>query len=124
MTKISDGFRLSEEDLKLRGPGEVMGLMQHGTPEFKAGHLIQDARIIQQARYAADALLKTDARLTCLNTARSKKQSKRSTDPNGRWESPDSGTQGALFSLVGCFLRNGRSFLFCHLLPKLFPRSA
>ena len=63
MTEVADGFRLSEEDLKLRGPGEVMGLMQHGTPEFKAGHLIQDARIIQQARYAADALLKTDARL-------------------------------------------------------------
>ena len=32
MTEVADGFRLSEEDLNLRGPGEVMGLMQHGTP--------------------------------------------------------------------------------------------
>ena len=60
MTEIADGFRLSEEDLKLRGPGEVMGVMQHGMPAFKLGDLIQDARLIQQARVAADEMLATN----------------------------------------------------------------
>ena len=60
MTNVSDGFRLSEEDLKLRGPGEVMGVMQHGLPVFKVGNLIQDAGLIQQARAAAEDLLAAD----------------------------------------------------------------
>jgi ATP-dependent DNA helicase RecG len=64
MTEISDGFRLSEEDLKLRGPGEVMGVMQHGIPAFKLGDLIRDARLIQQARLAAEDILQEDGSLT------------------------------------------------------------
>jgi len=63
MTNISDGFRLSEEDLKLRGPGEVMGVQQHGIPAFKLGNLVQDARLIQQARLAAEEILQTDVDL-------------------------------------------------------------
>lgn len=63
MTTIDDGFRLSEEDLKLRGPGEVMGVMQHGMPAFKLGNLIQDARLIQQARLASDIVLQEDGTL-------------------------------------------------------------
>jgi ATP-dependent DNA helicase RecG len=64
VTSVSDGFRLSEEDLILRGPGEVMGVLQHGVPVFKAGDLIHDARLIQQARLIAEELLQGDKGLT------------------------------------------------------------
>jgi len=50
MTQTIDGFVLSEEDLALRGPGEVLGAMQHGMPAFKIGDLIRDARLIQESR--------------------------------------------------------------------------
>jgi len=64
MTETNDGFRLSEEDLALRGPGEVMGVMQHGLPPFKIGHLIRDAHLIQGARHAAEEILRIDPALT------------------------------------------------------------
>ena len=60
MTETTDGFLLSEKDLELRGPGEVLGAMQHGMPVFKLGHLIRDARLIQQARSAAEEILGVD----------------------------------------------------------------
>lgn len=63
MEQTTDGFRISEEDLSLRGPGEVLGAMQHGLPGFKLGHLVKDARLIQQARSASETLLKTDPTL-------------------------------------------------------------
>jgi ATP-dependent DNA helicase RecG len=60
MTETTDGFVLSEEDLALRGPGEVLGAMQHGLPAFKIGHLIRDARLIQESRTEAEEILKID----------------------------------------------------------------
>lgn len=63
MVDTSDGFRLSEEDLVMRGPGEVLGDMQHGVPLFKAGDLQRDAALIQRARQAAETLLDRDANL-------------------------------------------------------------
>ena len=60
MIDIQDGFRLSEEDLSLRGPGEVLGAQQHGLPLFKVGHLIRDAALIQQARNDAELVLTSD----------------------------------------------------------------
>jgi len=64
MTQTSDGFRLSEEDLAMRGPGEILGAMQHGVPLFKAGNLVRDAAIIQRSRQAAEELLARDPTLT------------------------------------------------------------
>jgi len=63
MVHTTDGFRLSEEDLSMRGPGEVLGTMQHGMPLFRAGHLIRDARLIQQARHEAATLVQDDPEL-------------------------------------------------------------
>ncbi len=60
MTETQDGIRISEEDLRLRGPGEVLGASQHGLPEFRYGDLIKDAALIQQARHGSDQLLKED----------------------------------------------------------------
>jgi ATP-dependent DNA helicase RecG len=59
----SNGFRLAEEDLKRRGPGEILGEAQHGLPMFKAGNLVTDGPIIEDARAAAEALLEEDKEL-------------------------------------------------------------
>jgi ATP-dependent DNA helicase RecG len=50
MEKGSDGFELAEEDLRQRGPGELLGQAQSGLPDFKFGNLIEDLRLIQKAR--------------------------------------------------------------------------
>ena len=53
MEKISDGFRLAEEDLKLRGPGQFFGNMQHGLPDLKIADVIGDMDLLVKARRAA-----------------------------------------------------------------------
>ncbi len=63
MTKVQDGFKLAEEDLKLRGPGEFFGMRQHGLPEFKIGDIVQDAPILLKARKLAEKILKEDFNL-------------------------------------------------------------
>jgi ATP-dependent DNA helicase RecG len=63
MTETQNGFRISEEDLSLRGPGEILGVMQHGLPPFKVGHLIHDAGLIQSARQCAHEMLQQDPEL-------------------------------------------------------------
>ncbi|MEE2948243.1 MAG: ATP-dependent DNA helicase RecG [Verrucomicrobiota bacterium] len=50
MEKGGDGFALAEEDLRQRGPGELLGQAQSGLPDFKFGNLIDDWRLIQKAR--------------------------------------------------------------------------
>ncbi|MBI3990613.1 MAG: ATP-dependent DNA helicase RecG [Candidatus Omnitrophica bacterium] len=57
MVKTRDGFRLAEEDLKLRGPGEFFGVRQHGMPELKIGDLLSDREILEEARKDARELV-------------------------------------------------------------------
>ena len=59
----SDGFRIGEEDLKLRGPGEFLGTAQHGDLALKVADLSRDAQLLAQAREDAEELLKADERL-------------------------------------------------------------
>lgn len=56
----NDGFKLSEEDLRLRGPGDFFGHRQHGLPQLRAADLAADLRVLQQARDAADRILEAD----------------------------------------------------------------
>ena len=58
--KTHDGFRIAEEDLALRGPGEFFGKRQHGLPEIKIGNIVKDLALLQRAREEADQLLKED----------------------------------------------------------------
>ncbi|MCR4290208.1 MAG: ATP-dependent DNA helicase RecG, partial [Candidatus Scalindua sp.] len=58
MLETNDGFKIAEEDLKLRGPGEFFGTRQHGLPEFKIGDIINDYDIIKLARADAFELVK------------------------------------------------------------------
>ncbi|MFH1551140.1 MAG: ATP-dependent DNA helicase RecG [Planctomycetota bacterium] len=53
MCRTSDGFRIAEEDLRLRGPGELFGTRQHGLPELRHADLIEDYALLNRAR--ADA---------------------------------------------------------------------
>ncbi|MDR1914357.1 MAG: ATP-dependent DNA helicase RecG [Clostridiales bacterium] len=56
MQRTSDGFALSELDLKLRGPGDFFGVAQHGLPEFKLANLYKDTDTMKQAQTAAQEL--------------------------------------------------------------------
>ncbi len=57
MTESSDGFRIAEADLRLRGPGEFLGTRQHGLPELKVADLFTDGRLLEEARQDALEIL-------------------------------------------------------------------
>jgi len=59
----TDGFKIAEYDLMLRGPGELFGTRQSGMPPLKLAHLIRDRELIVQARKAAFALAEEDPHL-------------------------------------------------------------
>jgi ATP-dependent DNA helicase RecG len=56
----SDGFRLAEIDLELRGAGDVLGTRQHGLPEFRVARLPEDTELLVRARDRADEIVVTD----------------------------------------------------------------
>ena len=59
MEETSDGFKIAEKDLELRGPGEVMGTRQSGLPEFRVGNIVRDHTLLELAKKEADWLLIT-----------------------------------------------------------------
>ena len=63
MEQTSDGFRIAEEDLAIRGPGEFMGTRQSGLPDFRIASVVRDGRILGEARADAFALVEDDPRL-------------------------------------------------------------
>lgn len=60
MTHIYDGFRIAEEDLRLRGPGDFFGARQHGLPELHIADLGADMDVLKTAQSAAQAVLSED----------------------------------------------------------------
>jgi ATP-dependent DNA helicase RecG len=64
MEKTSDGFKIAEFDLEMRGPGEFMGTRQSGLTGFKLANLVRDLAILQQAREAAFEVLRKDPKLS------------------------------------------------------------
>jgi ATP-dependent DNA helicase RecG len=59
----SDGFRLAEVDLELRGAGDVLGTRQHGLPEFRVAQLPEDTELLVRARDRADEIIVGDPAL-------------------------------------------------------------
>ncbi len=64
LTQTTDGFKIAELDLKLRGPGELLGTRQHGPAEFRIGDLLRDAALIQKVQRDVQALFAQDPYLT------------------------------------------------------------
>lgn len=63
MTATADGFRIGEEDLKLRGPGELLGTAQSGELTLQVADLFKDAQLLADARADADETLAADPKL-------------------------------------------------------------
>ncbi|NRD24216.1 DUF559 domain-containing protein [Winogradskyella litoriviva] len=63
MVRSSDGFEIAEVDLKLRGPGDIMGTQQSGVLNLRIADIVKDKDILEQARYYAKNVLKTDPSL-------------------------------------------------------------
>lgn len=64
LNKSNDGFYIASEDLKLRGPGDLLGVRQSGMMEFKLGDVFTDANILQQACDAVNELQENDPEMT------------------------------------------------------------
>lgn len=64
MCKSNDGFYISEEDLKLRGPGDFFGTRQHGLPEMKIANLFSDSAILKIAQKTAKDIIEKDPTLS------------------------------------------------------------
>ena len=63
MVKTNDGFEIAEVDLKLRGPGDLMGTQQSGVLNLKIANLVKDKDILNHARHTAIQILKNDPSL-------------------------------------------------------------
>ena len=68
----NDGFEISDHDLKLRGPGEFYGEMQHGFPKMKIGDIINDFEIIKRAKKIASDLILEDPELKLIKNKKIK----------------------------------------------------
>ena len=57
MAETSNGFKIAEKDLELRGPGELLGTKQSGLPEFRIGNIVRDQEILEKAKREAEFYL-------------------------------------------------------------------
>lgn len=63
LSKTTDGFRIAEEDLRLRGPGEMLGTRQHGLPELRVADLLNDGELLRLAQQDAQRIVREDPSL-------------------------------------------------------------
>ncbi len=64
MVSTTDGFKIAEEDLNMRGPGDLYGTRQSGTLKFKLADIVTVMPVLEETRHAAQALLEADPQLT------------------------------------------------------------
>jgi ATP-dependent DNA helicase RecG len=64
MEETTDGFRIAEEDLAIRGPGDFLGVRQWGLPDFRVANLIRDVHLLHEARRQAFDLIAQDPQLS------------------------------------------------------------
>jgi ATP-dependent DNA helicase RecG len=63
MEETNDGFKISEKDLEIRGPGEFFGTRQHGLPELKIANIFKHMKILKIAQQEAKNILDEDRNL-------------------------------------------------------------
>lgn len=63
LCSTSDGFRIADEDLRLRGPGDFFGEKQHGLPDLKIANMAEDMEVLKKAQSAARHVLSCDPKL-------------------------------------------------------------
>lgn len=63
LAETTDGFKIAETDLRLRGPGQLLGTRQHGLPELRVGDMVADFGLLSEARDDAFALAASDPQL-------------------------------------------------------------
>ena len=63
MTETNDGFLIAEEDLKIRGPGEILGKRQSGLPSFNVADLSYDGDLLEEAKLNAETIINSDPKL-------------------------------------------------------------
>ncbi len=64
MCATTDGFKIAEEDLKMRGPGDFFGSRQHGLPKMRIADLMTDMSVLRQAKEAVDSIIAVDPTLS------------------------------------------------------------
>ncbi|MDY7033451.1 MAG: ATP-dependent DNA helicase RecG, partial [Thermodesulfobacteriota bacterium] len=64
MESTTDGFKISEEDLAIRGPGDFLGIRQSGLPDFRVANIVRDIKILQEARREAFDVVERDPDLS------------------------------------------------------------
>lgn len=64
LASTTDGFKIADEDLRLRGPGDFFGSRQHGLPEMKIANMMTDGEVIRETHAAAEKLLKKNPALS------------------------------------------------------------
>lgn len=82
MVETTDGFRIADTDLKLRGPGDMLGTQQSGILDLKIANIVEDEKILKAARQTAESILESDTDLSDESNQRIKKfllQQKRNT---------------------------------------------
>jgi len=60
MCKTTDGFKIADEDLKLRGPGDFFGARQHGLPELKIANMMKDMEVLKLTQKVAKSILNSE----------------------------------------------------------------
>jgi len=64
MCSTSDGFKIADEDLRLRGPGDFFGSRQHGLPQLQIASMAEDMNVLKEAQNCARELLQNDPNLS------------------------------------------------------------
>lgn len=82
LAKNSDGFKIADYDLKLRGPGDFLGNRQHGLPQFKIADISCNLEELAAAGNAADKILAQDPQLKKAENLKIKNEMKKLFDNN------------------------------------------
>ena len=85
MVETSDGFKIAEVDLKLRGPGNMMGTQQSGVLNLKIADVVRDSPILYRARNSALEILQDDQNLTKVKNNRIQKTYTEISKTTGAW---------------------------------------